>query len=252
MVAKGALGGRPAQWSERRAVEYGSVTKPVLLGQTCQVSSGTLLFVMSRRLEGSPRSIAELVVQLGRITHGHGYTEGLTPAQWSALRYLSRANRFSRTVSAFAEFHATTRGTASQTVKGLVARGYLSRTRSPRDGRSARLEVTDNARAILTRDPCEALVRAASALPPSARGHLATGLERILGHLVQGRPKRPFGVCTSCAHLEVAGCREGKPRFECACFGELLEENELGQICINFEPGKDSAMKRAFSGKPAP
>ena len=76
-------------------------------------------------MEASPRTIAELVVQLGRITHGHGYTEGLTPAQWSALRYLSRANRFSRTVSAFAEFHATTRGTASQTVKCLVAQGYL-------------------------------------------------------------------------------------------------------------------------------
>ncbi|MCH7682158.1 MAG: MarR family transcriptional regulator [Gemmatimonadetes bacterium] len=205
---------------------------------------------MTRRLESSPRTIAELVGQLGRITHGDGYTEGLTPAQWSALRYLSRANRFSRTVSAFAEFHATTRGTASQTVKGLVARGYLNRTRAPRDGRSTRLEVTDNARAILARDPCEALVRAASALPPSVRDRLATGLERLLGHLVQGRRKRPFGVCTSCAHLEVAGWRrEGEPRFKCAFFGELLEETELAQICINFQPGKDSAMKRAFRGQ---
>ena len=198
----------------------------------------------------SARAVSELVVQLGRIAHGSGYTEGLTPAQWSALRYLSRANRFSRTVSAFAEFHATTRGTASQTVKGLVARGYLRRTRSRHDGRSASLEVTDNARTILARDPCEALVRAAGALPAGARSHLATGLERLLGHLVQEGRKRPFGVCTSCAHLETEHCwQEGKPRFECAFFGELLEETELTQICINFQPGKGSAMKRAFSGK---
>ncbi len=198
----------------------------------------------------SARDVAELVVQLGRITHGDGYAEGLTPAQWSALRYLSRSNRFSRTVSAFAEFHATTRGTASQTVKGLVARGYLSRTRLRHDGRSARLEVTDNARAILARDPCEALVRAAGALPAGARGQLATGLERLLGHLVQGRRRRPFGVCTSCAHLEEERCGpEGKPRFKCAFFGELLEETELAQICINFQPGKVSAMKRAFRGQ---
>ena len=196
----------------------------------------------------SARTIAELVVQLGRITHGYGYTGGLTPAQWSALRYLSRANRFSRTVSGFAEFHATTRGTASQTVKGLVAQGYLSRTRSRRDGRSASLEVTDNARAILARDPCEALVRAAGALPTSARRHLATGLERLLGHLVQGRRQRPFGVCTSCVHLESERRREGKPCFECAFFGEPLEETELAQICVNFQPGRGSAMKRAFSG----
>ena len=208
---------------------------------------------MSKEAEMSARSVAELVIQLGRIAHGCGYVEGLTPAQWSALRYLSRANRFSRTVSAFAEFHATTRGTASQTVKGLVARGYLSRTRSRHDGRSARLEVTDDARAILARDPCEALVRAADALPASGRGRLATDLERLLGHLVQGRGERPFGVCTSCAHLEAEDCGpEGSPRFGCGFFGELLEETELGQICINFQPGKDSAMKRAFSGKLAP
>ncbi len=205
---------------------------------------------MTRRLEASPWSVAELVVQLGRIAHGDGYTEGLTPAQWSALRYLSRANRFSRTVSAFTEFHATTRGTASQTVKGLVSRGYLSRTRLPRDGRSVLLEVTDDARAILSRDPCEALVGAAKALPAGARGHLGTGLERLLGHLVQERGRRPFGVCTSCAHLEEECCgREGKTRFECGLFGELLQETELSQICINFQPGRDSAMKRVFGGQ---
>ena len=205
---------------------------------------------MSAGLETSARAITELVVQLGRIAHGDSYTEGLTPAQWSALRYLSRANRFSRTVSAFAEFHATTRGTASQTVKGLVARGYLSRTRSRRDGRSALLEVTDNARAILSRDPCEALVGAANALPAGARGHLVTGLQRLLGHLVQGRRRRPFGVCTSCVHLEEERCGpEGKPRFECGLFGELLEETELAQICINFRPGRNSVMKRAFGGQ---
>ena len=205
---------------------------------------------MSAGLKTSARAITELVVQLGRIAHGDGYTGGLTPAQWSALRYLSRANRFSRTVSAFAEFHATTRGTASKTVKSLVAGGYLSRTRSRRDGRSAVLEVTDDARAILSDDPCEALVAAANELPAGARGHLVTGLERLLGHLVQGSGRQPFGVCPSCAHLKQRRCgREGETRFECGLFGELLEETELEQICVNFQPGRDSPMKRAFRGQ---
>ena len=34
-----------------------------------------------------------------------------------------------------------------------------------------------------------------------------------------------------------------------AFFGELLEETELAQICMNFQPGKGSAMKRAFRGQ---
>ena len=205
---------------------------------------------MSSASSVNARTIAELVVQLGRITHGSGYSGGLTPAQWSALRYLSRANRFSRTVSAFAEFHSTTRGTASQTVKGLVALGYLSRKRSPRDGRSARLDVTDDARALLSRDPCEDLVLAAGALSATARNHLATGLERLLGYLAQRSGKRMFGVCTFCTHLEEERCQqEGMTRFECTFFGELLEEAELEQICINFQPSEKSVMRRAYDRK---
>ena len=202
---------------------------------------------MSKASDTNAQTIADLVVQLGRITHGSGYAGGLTPAQWSVLRYLSRANRFSRTVSAFAEFHATTRGTASQTVKALVAQGYLGRERSPRDGRSARLNVTGDARALLERDPSEDLVRAAGALSATARGHLATGLERLLSYVAQRSGKRMFGVCSFCTHLESErGQPEGITRFECTVFGELLEDAELEQICINFQPSEKSAVRRAY------
>jgi DNA-binding MarR family transcriptional regulator len=196
----------------------------------------------------SERAVAELIVRLGRLTHGDGFAGGLTPAQWTALRYFSWANRFSRTPSAFAEFYGTTRGTASQTTKSLAAQGYLVRTRSEADGRSARLDLTDKARAVLTDDPFEALVRAAGALPPSARGQLANALVRMLGHVAREGCKRPFGRCTSCEHLEGDGCcLEGKPPYRCGCVGEPLAEAELQQLCINFAPGRHSAMKRIFA-----
>jgi len=192
--------------------------------------------------------VAELIVHLGHIAQGDGFVSGLTPAQWTALRYFARANRFSRTPSAFAEFHGTTRGTASQTTKSLVAQGYLVRTRSQADGRSARLDLTDKARTILADDPFEALVRAARALPSSARGFLAKALERMLGHVARERYKRPFGMCTSCAHLQGAGsCREGKPPYQCGFVDEALAEAELEELCINFEPGRNSAMKRTYA-----
>ncbi|MFB6261826.1 MAG: MarR family transcriptional regulator, partial [Thiohalorhabdaceae bacterium] len=56
-----------------------------------------------------------------------GASSGLTPAQWSALRFFASANRFSRTVSAFAAYNVTSRGTASQTIKALERHGYLRR-----------------------------------------------------------------------------------------------------------------------------
>src|SRR5258708_29445701 len=84
----------------------------------------------------SARETAELLLLAGRLVQAEGYDGELSPAQWIALRYFARANPFSRTPSAFAEFQATTRGTASQAIKALEAGGYLVRQRSKADGRS--------------------------------------------------------------------------------------------------------------------
>jgi DNA-binding MarR family transcriptional regulator len=203
---------------------------------------------MIEKHESSDRALAELVAQLGRIAYGEGLVGGLTPAQWTALRYYARANRFSRTVSAFAEFHATSRGTASQTVKSLVNQGYLTRTRSERDGRSARLDVTEKSKAALADDPLEILVGAAQALSPTARMSLESALERMVRYVAREHGRCPFGMCPSCLHLRGDGsCVEGRPPYECGFLDEPLEEAELDRVCVNFEPGRNSAMKRTFA-----
>lgn len=195
------------------------------------------------------RFVAEMILHLGHITSRDRLARGLTPAQWSVLRYFARANRFSRTPSAFAEFHCTTRGTASQTIKGLETQGYLTRMRSEVDGRSARLDLTDKAWAILDHDPLEALVRAADALPLRGRGHLAGGLQRMLGHVASEGGKPAFGTCISCEHLEGGGCsRDDQPRYACGFLGEPLLPGELDGLCINFVPGKPMMLTSAFAG----
>ena len=195
------------------------------------------------------RIIAELVLHLGRIASGEGLVEGLTPAQWAVLRYFARANRFSRTPSAFAAFHGTTRGTASQTIKNLETQGYLTRMRAEADGRSVRLVLTDKARTILVNDLFEALVRAADALPPGVRGHFANALQRMLGQVAWERGKPPFGTCASCKHLEGDGCsQEGQAPYACGFASEPLLLEELDGVCINFIPGKPMTVKGPFSG----
>jgi len=190
------------------------------------------------------RAIAELVLHLGRIASGEGLVEGLTAAQWAALRYFAQANRFSRTPSAFAAFHGTTRGTVSQTIKSLEMQGYLARMRSEVDRRSVRLVLTDKARAILANDVFESLVRAADALPPGVQGQFANALQRMLGQVAQERGKPPFGTCTSCQHLESDGCsREGQTPYACGFTSEPLLVEELDGVCINFVPGKPITVK---------
>jgi len=195
------------------------------------------------------RAIAELVFHLGRIASGEGLVEGLTAAQWAVLRYFAQANRFSRTPSAFAAFHGTTRGTATQTIKSLEIQGYLTRMRAEADRRSVRLVLTDKARAILVNDLFEVLVRAADALPPSVRGHFANALQRMLCQVAQERGKPSFGTCASCQHLESDGCsREGQAPYACGFASEPLLLEELDGVCINFVPGKPMTMKGSVIG----
>ena len=108
----------------------------------------------------SARETAELLLLVGRLVQADGYEGELSPAQWMALRFFARANSLSRTPSAFAEFQATTRGTASQAIKALEAGGYLVRQRSQADGRSVTLRLTDKGHEMVARDPFEVLVRA--------------------------------------------------------------------------------------------
>ena len=185
----------------------------------------------------SDRRVAELVVQLGCLTRGDGFVADFTLAQWAALRYFSRVNRFSRTVSAFAEFHGTTRGTASQTIKNLVQNDYLIRKRSKTDGRSMDFALTYKSRKLLAEDPFEALVVAASALSKSASCTVARNLERMLRQMTQQQGKRHFGMCPNCKYFQDDGCYENaNPNYYCTLMDEPLEEAETQQLCVNFLP----------------
>lgn len=182
------------------------------------------------------RQLAELALQLGRLAYGEA-TGGLTPAQWTALRFFARANRFSRTVSAFADFHATTRGTASQTVKSLVGRGLLRRTPSERDGRSIRFDLTPAARRQLEQDPFEAVVRAAGDLSPGQQTRATSTLRRLLGRLATDRQRPMPGRCGLCGHL---GQGEAAGSYRCRLLDEPLAATELDEICIRFMARRQS------------
>ena len=185
--------------------------------------------------QASRREVADLMGHIGRLAYSFGSREGLTPAQWTALRFFARANRFSRTVSAFAEFHSTTRGTASQTVKGLVRHDYLIRHRSTRDGRSARLDVTDKALAVLSHDPLEDLELAAGVLSARARSDLASNLARVLGELAERRGRRRFGTCPTCRYLERDTDTPECAQCWCRLVDESLNTEETEQICVDFQ-----------------
>ena len=165
---------------------------------------------------------------------------GLNPAQWAALRYFARANRFSRTVGAFARYHGTTRGTATQTVKALVDKRFLTRQAVKRDRRSVGLRLTEKANKCLLRDPFHDLEHAASALSQDQRSTLAKWLQTMLERILMQRGRALFGVCPSCVHLRCEACQAGS-EYECELLGEPLKKEDLAAICVNYEPKSTSA-----------
>src|SRR5438132_4161880 len=180
----------------------------------------------------SARETAELLLLVGRFVQAGGYEGELSPAQWMALRFFARANSFSRTPSAFAEFQATTRGTASQAIKALEAGGYLVRQRSKADGRSISLRLTDKGKEALARDPFEVLVRAVDTLDAKQRTAMHHALHQVLTTLAASGAHRRFGVCQDCCNLTSAN--PSAP--ECLLLGVPIQREDAGLLCVHFQP----------------
>jgi hypothetical protein len=109
------------------------------------------------------------------------------------------------------------------------------------DRRSFRLELTAKGLKILAQDPFRELVAAAGALSSKHCSTVAEGLEIMLGRLLAKRGRPVFGVCGSCGHLRDRGRSVGSSaRHECGLRGEALSEEDLVEICVNYEPTKVS------------
>lgn len=184
--------------------------------------------------QDGPCHTAELLVHVARMVHGATSDPSLTPAQWTALRYFASANRFSRTPSAFSEFHATTRGTASQTVKTLIAMGLLERRSNEADGRSALIEVTGAGRAKLESDPLSDLVACVRALPETERVAFVTTLGRLATDLARRRAAPVFGQCGACGHCDT----QADGGSYCRCTQSMLNGEDMVSLCIDFAPTK--------------
>lgn len=177
----------------------------------------------------TPDEIAELLIHLARAARSEDADAQLTPAQWTALRFLSRANTASRTPSAFASFHATTRGTATQTLKALDAKGLIQRGEAQADARKVCYDVTPLGRDLLAQDPLRDLTAAVAGLPPALFDALAQAMPKLVAELARRRETPNFGTCHDCRHFE------GQPQDAfCACMARLIAAPEINQLCVNF------------------
>jgi len=132
----------------------------------------------------SVRSTAEVLSYVSHKIYLSGFSHGLKPAQWVALRYFSAINPTASTVTDFARQIGCTKGTASRTVNHLIRRGLLRKRDNPADKRSHFLELTESGRLHMQRDPIQLLETDLNKLNEDDRVMLQNVLVKMLSSAV--------------------------------------------------------------------
>ncbi len=184
--------------------------------------------------QNSAEHIAALIERIGRLLTVEAHAHGLLPVQWEALRYVHRANRFSRTAAALTAYLGITKGTVSQTLKALQAKGLISKKTNAADRRINQLMLTPRGEALLQHDPLQQTVEALQHQDAALQSGLAVGLESLLRARLQAQQRRPFGQCRDCRYFAVDHA-EGSPHF-CQLLGEPLAAADAVAICHEQQP----------------
>ncbi|WP_152224899.1 MarR family winged helix-turn-helix transcriptional regulator [Pseudomonas sp. SCB32] len=160
----------------------------------------------------------------------------LQPIQLSALNYLARCNRYSNTPLAVTDYLGLTKGTVSQSLKALEAKGLIRKRPDAQDRRSVHLELTAAGQGMIeSLVPPAFLRRAEDAL--GERGELLVVLLRELLATIQRQEDVPgFGLCRTCRFHQRLD--EGA---HCGLTGEHLEPREGELICREHRAPDEAA-----------
>ena len=179
-------------------------------------------------MKNDAREVHELIERLGNLVRAEVRALcnecGVRPAQLEVLDYLGRANRYSDTPQAVAEFLGLTKGTVSQTIKVLEHKGLLRRRDDAGDRRRVHLVPSAKGRRLVERAvPAAALAAGLGQVDGRALGEALRGLLRALQ---EANGYQSFAPCRSCRFNE----RRAGQHY-CGLTGESLTEHDVTLIC---------------------
>jgi DNA-binding MarR family transcriptional regulator len=185
----------------------------------------------------SDESPVQALERLTRLVRAGEHTGDLNPAQWGALRYLSRCNRFSNSPAALTRYLGATKGTISQSLIALERKGLVEK--SPRSGeaRSVALTLTPAGESRLAEDPWAVIDTLLGQAGGKGRKKFAAVLGDLLEALTVSRGLPSFGVCASCRYFREGGAPdEVKGKHWCLKFEEPVTKTESEKICASHDP----------------
>ena len=157
-----------------------------------------------------------------------GSDESMQPVHLQALVYLSKANRYSNTPQALADYLGLTKGTVSQTLLLLDRRGLIERFEDDIDRRVVRLRLSSQGEQLLAESqPMLAWQNATRNISPNRIRNATSALREALATLQEDNEGRHFGVCSSCG-----SCQKLSQRiYRCGKMGDRLSGPETRKLC---------------------
>lgn len=134
--------------------------------------------------EFSPEGITALFEQASRLIHGSGFTGGMTPAQWTALRYFASVPKSSRTMANLARFQGLTLAPVTRTVRNLILKGYVDRHPNPRTRRADLIIVNETGKQALEADPHRQLLAIIATVPPEYREPFVLSIKIVVDQMM--------------------------------------------------------------------
>ena len=183
-------------------------------------------------MDTNPLVLLELVERLGNLMRTElrkaGSDESLQPVHLHALIFISKANRYSNTPQALAQYLGLTKGTVSQTLLLLDRRGLIERFEDDIDRRVVRLRLSSAGERLLSdSEPMLAWQNATRNISPNRIRNATSALREALVTLQEDNEGTVFGECGTCAHCQKLSQRI----YRCGQMGDRLSGPETRRIC---------------------
>lgn len=192
-------------------------------------------------MDKSPLVLLEMIERLGNLMRAEfrriGAEEQLQPVHLHALLYLNKANRYSNTPQALAEYLGITKGTASQSLLLLDRRGLIERYEDELDRRVVRLRLSTAGEQFLYQaQPAQIWQQATRNISPNRIRNATSALRETLATFQEDNEGAMFGECTDCTHCQKLSQRI----FRCGLKGDRLSGPETRRLCWLFEAKRES------------
>ena len=183
-------------------------------------------------MDKNPLVLLELVERLGNLMRTEmrkaGSEESLQPVHLHALIYLSKANRYSNTPQALADYLGLTKGTVSQTLLLLDRRGLIERFEDDIDRRVVRLRLSSAGEQLLAESqPALAWQNATRNISPNRIRNATSALREALVTLQVDNEAAVFGGCSTCSWCQKLSQRI----YRCGQMGDRLSGPETRKLC---------------------